>query len=428
MLSSYLELIQYNRQFRYLWLSQVVSLFGDWFSLIASAALIAKLSESSGLAISGLFIARMLPPFILGPFAGVVADRFNRRHVLIVTDLLRVIIVTNFVLLSLGVFDLSVKNQLGLIYLLTVAHLAISTFFEPAHAALLPSLVKPTDLLTANAIRGITWSVMMAVGSAIGGLTTAWFGPTVAFVLDVLSFLLSAWLTLQIILPNLTDAQLVENSHDGVNGWQTFIDGLQYLWQHPPILAVALLKAAAAISYGGLDVIQVTLAEKHFPLGHDGSATLGLIYVAIGLGTGFGPLIARHITGDNPRAMYWAILFSFAMSTTGYFMVSAASNLAMLLIATFCRTLGSGINWVYSSSLLQITVPHKFLGRVFAFDLAIMTLASSASILGTGWAQDSLAQSPSQITLVLASLSLLMSIIWLVYLAYQLRQPQPSWS
>jgi len=73
-------------------------------------------------------------------------------------------------------------------------------------------------------------------------------------------------------------------------------------------------------------------------------------------------------------------------------------------------------------------VPHKFLGRVFAFDLAIMTLASSASILGTGWAQDSLAQSPSQITLVLASLSLLMSIIWLVYLAYQLRQPQPSWS
>src|SRR5688572_25156843 len=85
LIDSYFSLVRDNRNFRHLWLSQVVSQLGDWFNLIASAALIAKASDS-GLAIGGLFLARLLPPFLLGPWAGVVADRFDRRKIMIVTD------------------------------------------------------------------------------------------------------------------------------------------------------------------------------------------------------------------------------------------------------------------------------------------------------------------------------------------------------
>ena len=86
--SGYLQLIKSNRSFRYLWAGQIISLTGDWFNLIASAALIATLTQS-GTAVGGLFVVRMLAPFLVSPIAGVVADRYNRKKIAITTDLLR---------------------------------------------------------------------------------------------------------------------------------------------------------------------------------------------------------------------------------------------------------------------------------------------------------------------------------------------------
>ena len=90
--ASYVQLVKENEQFRWLWFGQIVSLLGDWFNLIASAALLATLTES-GLAVGGLFVARFLAPFIVSPVAGVFADRYNRKHILIAADLLRAVVV-----------------------------------------------------------------------------------------------------------------------------------------------------------------------------------------------------------------------------------------------------------------------------------------------------------------------------------------------
>ena len=95
--AGYLGLIKGNRAFRYLWAGQVISLTGDWFNLIASAALIATLTQS-GTAVGGLFVVRMLAPFLVSPFAGVVADRYNRKAILMSTDILRCFVVLGFVL------------------------------------------------------------------------------------------------------------------------------------------------------------------------------------------------------------------------------------------------------------------------------------------------------------------------------------------
>jgi NRE family putative nickel resistance protein-like MFS transporter len=78
---SYTELLRNNRNFRFLWFGQIVSLLGDWFNLVASAALIGLLTQS-GLAVGSLFVVRMLAPFVVSPIAGVVADRYNRKHIL----------------------------------------------------------------------------------------------------------------------------------------------------------------------------------------------------------------------------------------------------------------------------------------------------------------------------------------------------------
>jgi len=119
----YGELIRDNANFRNLWLGQIISLLGDWFNLIASAALVAELTQS-GFAVGGLFVVRMLAPFLISPIAGVVADRYNRKYILILTDILRAIVV-------LGFLWIREPQQVWLLYALTAIQLALSGFFFP---------------------------------------------------------------------------------------------------------------------------------------------------------------------------------------------------------------------------------------------------------------------------------------------------------
>ncbi len=405
-INTYVDLVRHNRQFRYLWLSQVISLFGDWFNLIASAALVAGLSNSAGLAIGGLFLARLLPPFILTPFVGVVADRFNRRNILIATDLLRVFVVLCFLLVR-------TEEQIWLLYALTVLQLSISAFFEPTRAAILPNIVSRENLVTANALSGTTWSVMLALGAGLGGLATAFFGITTAFLIDALTFIVSAWFVSRIHLA----ANLDSETDLAESGWSAFVAGVAYLRQRPAVLVIAFIKGSAALAFGGMAVVEVTFAEKIFPMGTDGSGTLGLIYFIVGLGTGLGPIIAQYFTGDNPAPMKRTILLTYALMVVGYLLVGNSTTLSLFLLGTFIRTVGSGTSWVYSSALLQMLVPDKFLGRVFAFDFAMMTLASAASTLWVGWAMDGLALTPQQVALALGIVPLIMFFAWGYYLA-----------
>jgi phosphoenolpyruvate phosphomutase-like protein/transmembrane secretion effector len=132
--NNYLSFLQLRPKYRSLWLAQVISLTGDWFNTIASVIIVNRYS-ASGLAVGSLFIARALPPFLLGPIAGVVADRFDRRKVLILSDMLRAGIVLCFLLVDR-------PERLWLLYVLTVLQFSVSTFFEPARAARAQSYVE----------------------------------------------------------------------------------------------------------------------------------------------------------------------------------------------------------------------------------------------------------------------------------------------
>jgi hypothetical protein len=302
-----------------------------------------------------------------------------------------------------------------------VLQLSISAFFEPTRAAVMPSLVPRQDLVTANALDGITWSTMLALGAALGGLAAATLGIFAAFLIDAATFVLSAWFVSRIILPKTSgDVPVMGQS---IAGWSVFMDGLRYLWQRPAVLAIALVKASSSVAFGGIAVVEVTFAKEVFPIGNDGSATLGLIYLCIGIGTGLGPLVARRLTGDNPLAMQWAILFTYGIMAVGYFTQGWAVTLTILLLATFIRTVGTGINWVYSSSLLQMLVPGHYLGRVFAFDIAMMTLASSTSTVWVGWAKDALGWGPERLAMSLGVVPVVMAAGWLLFMARQVKQP-----
>ena len=134
----YVTLVRQNKEFRLLWVGQIVSLLGDWFDLIASASLIALLTQS-GAAIGGLFVVRMLAPFVISPIAGVAADRYNRKRLLIVADLTRGLTVLGFLL---------VRNpgDVWLVYTLTALQMGMSGFFFPTRNAILPDITTRDEL------------------------------------------------------------------------------------------------------------------------------------------------------------------------------------------------------------------------------------------------------------------------------------------
>ena len=154
-MQEYLNLLRNNRNYRYLWLGNVVSLLGDWFNLLASAELITNLTNS-GVAISSLFLARYLPLFLASPLAGVVADRFSRRTIMIWSDVLRAVTVLGFLLVRS-------TEQIWLLYLLTVLQFVLSAFFTPARSAIIANVVPQKDLVTANALDSFTWSTMLPI-------------------------------------------------------------------------------------------------------------------------------------------------------------------------------------------------------------------------------------------------------------------------
>ena len=223
-MGEYLDLLKANRNFRHLWWGDVVSLIGDWFNLIASAALITELTNS-GAAISYLFLVRLLPQFLFSPIAGVITDRYDRRKILIFTDLLRAVTVLCFLFIRSA-------EQLWILYMLTAIQFMLSALFVPARSAVLANVVDQKDLIVANALDSFTWSTMLAVGSFLGGVVATIFGNQTAFVMDALTFLLSAWLISRISMPK---REKYVASEQG--GWLDFIDGLRYLW-HAPFLLV----------------------------------------------------------------------------------------------------------------------------------------------------------------------------------------------
>src|ERR671912_85819 len=172
----YIDLLRRNRSFRQLWLGQVVSQMGDWFNTIALYTIILKLT-GSGRDVGLLLVARFIPSFLFGPIAGVIADRFSRQRIMIVSDLLRAVVVLGFLFVRRA-------DQLWILYVLTVLQLGLSTFFEPAKTAAIPPVVEDRELVAANAISSVTWSVMLTIGAALGGIVTGWFGTDVAFILD----------------------------------------------------------------------------------------------------------------------------------------------------------------------------------------------------------------------------------------------------
>src|SRR3989454_5816006 len=399
----YATLLRGNRGFRFLWLGQVVSQMGDWFDTIAVYTIALRLTGSSR-SVALIMVARFLPSVIMGPLSGVIADRFSRRSIMITADLLRAVVVMGFVLVRR-------PDQMWLVYVLTVLQLAFSAFFEPAKTAAIPSIVSDRELLAANALASVTWSVMLTLGAAIGGFVAGWFGTNAAFVLDSLSFVASALLIASVPFPKRPPRPKTKLTIGKALGITDTIEGARYVKHRPRVFAYLMVKPAWGMG-GGILTLLAVFGEKIFPIRGQTATGIGVLFTARGIGTAVGPIVVRRWAGETRKQMQTAIGIAFLIGGAFYIAFGSARSFVLALLFLLVAHTGGSILWVFSTVLLQREVEDQFRGRVFAAELALLTLTMAASNYIVGELMDRFGYSPRVVTVGVGSFFLLPGVFW----------------
>ncbi len=381
-LGSYARLVRGNRNFRRLWLAQIVSEIGDWFYTLSIYTLLLQLTGHAG-SVALALVLQVLPQTFVGPTAGVVNDRLKRKHVMIAADLVRAAIVLAMLLVRS-------RSMVWLVYPLLLAETTMAAFFEPARSAVIPNIAASGEVLVANTLSSATWSVNLLIGASVGGVVAAFLGRDAAFVLNALSFLASALLIggMRFSEPH-AEAAAPLRARDLVD-YSPVLEGIRYIRNHPKLLPAVFAKAGE-LMVGPSWVIFTVMGAREFAVhgrGIDpaGGAMLGMSILLGGRGLGAlaGPLISARWAGQNDNRLRLGILFGYLTIALGYAVLGVSRSVWMAAACAMLAHAGGSTVWVFSTTLLQIHSEDRFRGRIFSADLGLasFTFAATAYLAG----------------------------------------------
>jgi len=362
----YIDLIQNNHNYRRLWLAQVISNFGDWFGILAVYAIIQEYSGSE-LLLGLIIVVKMLSLAVSSPLAGYITDRFNRRHLMIASDLIRGALVLGFILITSA-------NLLWLAYVIISIQMVFSAIFEPAKTSSIPNVTTPQELVIANILSAASWSIIFTTGMAIGGFATAYLGATLVFIINGISYAFSAYFIYRAVIPQEKMANNASGEKD--KPLAGIIDGFQFLIHNKNVLRPALAKGTFTMCIGALVYMLIIVAEDVLMMGSIG---LGILYGARGVGTGLGPVVGRRVFKSENG---WVRSIGIFMVFCGlmYTVVSQSDSLVVMSLFVMIAHMASGSNWVFSTVLLQRRSPDTYRGRVFSTEWLLFTLSQSISV------------------------------------------------
>ncbi len=396
-IKAYLSLIKRNRDFRLLYSSQLISLAGDWFLTVPLLDLVYRMTHSSTM-VALMVVSQTLPIFIFTPWAGATIDRSDRKRLMMIMEIARI---------GAALLPLLSRTPATLPFAF-IGVIAISigaAYFDPASNAALPNIVEPRDLGIANVLMGSTWGTMLAVGAALGGLVAGKFGSDVAFIIDAISFLLSALLLGAIRSPFNENRSTKERPPLAEAMRQTF----HYAKSHPRVLALLLAKGGFGV--GGGVIVMLTLFGTKLS-GGGGAAGVGFLYAMRGGGALIGPFLVRALIKTDNQ-LYRTIGICGMIFGLGYCGLAIAPTLLMGGVAIMIAHLGAGAQWITSTYGLQKETPDYIRGRVFAVDYGLITLTMSASSLIAGFIADKIG--PSKTTICAAAISITWGLCWTIF-------------
>jgi MFS family permease len=367
------KLLRDRPLFRRLWVSEVISLLGDWMSFVA-VSLLALRQGGGVVGLALVLVGHSLPHALLAPIAGALADRLDRKRLMISAYLAEAA-------LTIGMAVAASRGNVTAVQVLVFARASVAAFLPPVQSAALRRVVREDELLTANSITSLTWSVMFAVGMAAGGLIAA-LGPTLALAIDASTFIAAALLLRA--LPSMR-----AEGRSGGEGLMTALTSVRrdtaaavrYAFARTPVLDAVLAKTPVAIAGGGAWVL-LNLAANEIAIAGSGAVTLGILQCVRGTGTGVGPLLSAALVRRG-SSMASAFVLSAFTCFAGVALLAAGWKLgiAVALIATLTWGLGIGSNWVLSCAEIQRLSPDRYVGRLSAIDGLLYTAGMCGAAL-----------------------------------------------
>ncbi len=364
--SPYIDLVANNKNYRRLWLAQIVSNFGDWFGILAVYAIIQKYSGSE-LLLGLIIVVKMVSLAFSSPIAGFITDRFNRRQLMIWSDVARGVLVICFILITSS-------GMLWLAYVITAVQMVFSAIFEPAKTSSIPNVTTASELVVANILSAASWSIIFTTGMAIGGFATATLGTDAVFMINGVTYFISGIFIYRAVIPQkeMSDEEKVKNR----NPLTGIMEGFNFLRLNREVLRPVIAKATFSMSLGALVYMLILVSEEILMMGSIG---LGILYAARGIGTGVGPVAGRRFFRKESG---WIKAIGFFMIFTGlmYAIASLSGSIIAMGIFIMIAHMASGSNWVFSTVLLQRRAPDLFRGRVFSTEWLLFTLTQSISV------------------------------------------------
>jgi dTMP kinase len=351
--------------FRKLWNSMLFSSLGDWLGLLATTAMAQQLSGGSyataNFAIAGVFIARLLPAVFLGPIAGVIADRFDRRRLMFNVDIMRAALY----------ISIPIVNTYFWLYTAMILVECLTLFWSPAKEASVPNLVPRDKLESANQvsllaaygtapIAAILFSILTLLSSAIAAISPLIPSNSIdiALYINAISFLFAAWTVFGIKeIPKGAAAKSDNSSNVG----QSLIQGWKAVSESKIIRGLIIGMVGAFSAAGAVIGLARTFVGD---LGGGDAAygvLFGAVFTGLAIGIAFGPKIFAQFSRRR--------LFGASLTTSGIFLVLLAliSNLVLSVIIVTILGAFSGIAWVTGFTMLGMEVHDEIRGRTFAF-------------------------------------------------------------
>ncbi len=412
---TYMQLLRRNQSFRRLWIGQVISELGNWFNFIAALGLVREVSKAAPEVTTLMLIFRLVPFTLFSPLAGAFVDRWSRRTVMIVTDLLRVVV-------ALGFLFVRRPEDLWIAYLCTALLAFFGAFFEAAKNAAVPNITGERDLLAGNALMFSSRFLLLSVGAALGGWTSSEIGYSSAFVINAISFLLSAYSVWLVPDEDTRERQsAVEPVKRGLFSgyWTDIREGWAYIVTHAPVATILLVNIVWAIGGGSINLILDRLGAFEFASksGLSPDAAIGVLYFANGLGLFVGMMIARrvgfyfHMKSRTIGYIGWSLFIQGIF----FALMGVMPSLLLASLCLFASRVLLGAEFAVQETLLMRLVPDKLRGRVSTTDRAGEMMIWSLSTGIAGW---SLYHITSQtLTIVSGLLSGVAGLLWLVLFA-----------
>lgn len=371
--SQRVPLLVHNPAYRNLWLARAISQVGDTAGYVALMLFVRELTGGSGMAMALLAVAEGLPALLFGPLAGLAADRFRRTRVMIASDL------ASAALFCLLPFVTTAPQ----VYLVAVLTRLAFTFFSPARSALVPDLVRQDELTAANALGQATFSATLIIGPLIGAGLVGLVGYDASFVMNAVSFLVSAVFVARIqVAPRpTTERKSVSATLAAVRGDLT--EGWQALTRSAQLVLLFVADQFGAITFAAFTVLEVLFVKDVLQASDQ---QYGLLIAVCGLGGVVGSALLGRLERRWRPETVWS--WAFFLGALTFFPYANSRSYPFVLAVCFVQMLVLTVWNVGQITLLQRDIPEAVRGRVFGLFEAPAHVTRMSVVFVFGWLVD----------------------------------------